>query len=57
VVVIALTVVAVFTNRDLARPEYFTLIVTLVIGLLGGLSFFGIRRRRKWKIEREDVDE
>jgi len=54
--VAGITLTAIFTTRDLARPEYFTLVVTLSIGLLGGLSLWGVRRRHRWRIEREDVN-
>jgi uncharacterized membrane protein YdfJ with MMPL/SSD domain len=51
-----LTVTAVFTDRSLARAEAFTLVIALCIALIGGLNVLQVRRRRRWRVEREDVN-
>jgi hypothetical protein len=51
-----LTVVAVLTDRDLTRPEVLTFAVALCVAGLGGYSFLSLRRRRRWHIEREDIN-
>jgi hypothetical protein len=51
-----LTVVAVLTDRDLTRPEVLTFVLALCVAGLGGYSFLSLRRRHRWRVEREDVN-
>jgi hypothetical protein len=51
-----ITLTALFTDRDLFRAETYSFGGVLMIGLLGGVTFLGLRRRRRWRLEREDVN-
>lgn len=53
---ICITITAINTDRDLERPEMYTLVITLCVGLLGGLTLAGMRKRHRWRIEREELN-
>lgn len=55
--IVGLTVVAVLTDRELRDPETFTLALALWVAALGGLNTLRIRRRHRWRVEREDVSD
>jgi len=57
ITVVCICVVAIKTDRDLARPEGFALVVALVVGGLGGFSIWEARRSRRWRIVREQEKE
>jgi len=50
-----LTAAALTTDRDLAYAEGLTFGGAVFLALLGGVSFVGLRRRRRWRIERDDT--
>ena len=50
-----ITLVAIFTDRDLTRAEVFTLIAAAWLALLGGVHVWELRHRRRWRLEREEL--
>jgi hypothetical protein len=46
-----LTVTAVLTDRDLRFPEELTFAGVVLIAVLGGLTWLGFHRRRRWHVE------
>jgi len=48
--IIAFTIVALFTDRDLTRAEYFTVGIILLLASVGGVKLLSLRRRRHWQI-------
>ena len=56
VAIAGLTMVAVFTDRDLFRAEIMTLVLALAVATVGGLSprwWRQNRARHRWRIERQ----
>jgi high-affinity Fe2+/Pb2+ permease len=51
--VIGITVVAVTTDRDLARAEALTFGGALLLAALGGVSWLALRRRHRWRVNLE----
>lgn len=49
-----LTVVAIFTDRELRDAGMFTLAIALCVAVLGGVNSF--RRHYRWRVERKDID-
>lgn len=49
-----LTVVAVFTDRELRDAGMFTLAIALCVAVLGGFNTF--RHHYRWRVERKDID-
>jgi protein-S-isoprenylcysteine O-methyltransferase Ste14 len=47
--VVGTTIVAVLTDRDVARAEYLTFGGALLLGALGGVSWWQLRRHR-WRV-------
>jgi hypothetical protein len=54
--IVAMAYVAVRTDRDMTRPEILSFVVALFVAAIGGMSIFDVRRRRRWRLEREDVN-
>jgi hypothetical protein len=54
--IVGLTVVAVMTYRNLVRPEVLTFVLALTVAGLGGYSFVSLRRRARWRVEREELN-
>lgn len=50
--VVGLTVVAVATDRDMARPEFLTFGGVVMLAALGGVSWWSLRRHWRVRIER-----
>jgi membrane protein YdbS with pleckstrin-like domain len=48
--ILALTVVALFTDRDLKRAEYLTAGAILLLASIGGVTIFSFRKRKHWQI-------
>lgn len=50
--VIGITVVAVFTTRDLWRAEVLTFAGVVLLGALGGVSWWALRRHpHRWRVQ------
>jgi glucose-6-phosphate-specific signal transduction histidine kinase len=54
--VIGIILTALLTDRDVARAEKLSFGGVIMLAALGGLTWSHLRRRRRWRIEREEED-
>jgi len=54
--VIGLTLIAVFTDKNVARAETYTFIGIVLLSCLGGLNWVKLRKHRHWHLHVFDED-
>ena len=52
--IIGITVTAIFTDRNVHYAEGLSFAGAVLIAVIGGFTIRHVRRRRRWKIEREE---